>query len=276
MTGAEALALAVARLRAAGVEDPQRDARRLLAHAMGTSVDRLTLSLRDSLDPGAAERFETCVAARESRRPVAQIIGRRDFWGREFLVTPDVLDPRADTETVVELALAEPFDRVLDLGTGSGAILLSLLAERPQARGLGTDVSDAALEVARTNARRLGVGERAEFRQADWFDGVEGDFDLIVSNPPYIAADEMAELAPEVRRWEPRGALTDGGDGLSAYRAIAAGAASHLCAGGRLIVETGWRQGPAVGTIFRAAGLEDVTCHPDLEGRHRAVTARKP
>ncbi len=276
MTGAEALRDAARRLGAAGVEGAARDARWLLAHALGLSPDALAARLSEPLAPAAEAAYGAAVAAREARQPVSQITGRRAFWGRDFLVTPDVLDPRADTELLVELALAEPFQRVLDLGTGTGCILLSLLAERPAASGVGTDISEAALAVARENAARLCLADRADLRRADWFEGLDGRFDLIVSNPPYIAADEMPGLAPEVRDWEPHGALTDGGDGLSAYRAIAAGALAHLASGGRLVVETGAEQGRAVTAIFRAAGLEKPATHTDLEGRQRAVSARKP
>jgi release factor glutamine methyltransferase len=202
---------------------------------------------------------------------MGQILGHRAFWRHRFRVTPDVLDPRPETEALVAEALRAPFVRVLDLGTGSGAILLSLLADRPAATGLGTDVSAPALAVAAHNAAALGLADRAAFLRADWFDGVAGSFDLIVSNPPYIAEGEMAALAPEVRDWEPRLALTPGGDGLAAYRTIAAGAGAHLAPGGRLIVETGAAQGPAVAAIMAAAGLGPVRVLPDLAGRDRVV-----
>ena len=275
MTAAEALAAAAARLSAAGVEGAARDARWLLAHVMGCDPGAVAARLSDPLPPGALGAFEAAVTARAARQPVAQITGRREFWGRPFRVTPDVLDPRPGTEALVALALAEPFATVLDLGTGSGCLLVTLLAEGPAATGIGTDVSEAALGVASANARALGVAARATVLRADWFGGVSGRFDLIVSNPPYIAAAEMAGLAPEVRDWEPRGALTDGADGLSAYRAIAAGAGAHLAPGGRLIVEIGATQGPAVAAIFSAAGLASVEVHPDLEGRDRVVCARE-
>ncbi|MEF9605777.1 peptide chain release factor N(5)-glutamine methyltransferase, partial [Paracoccus sp. PXZ] len=156
----------------------------------------------------------------------------------------------------------------------TGAILISLLAERPGARGTGTDISPAALMVARENAARIGVC--ADFLESDWFASVAGQFDLIVSNPPYIALDEMADLSPEVREWEPRHALTDGADGLSAYRAIAAGAPAHLSPGGRLLVEIGPTQGRAVAALMQAAGLVEPRILPDLDGRDRVVGARKP
>jgi release factor glutamine methyltransferase len=171
----------------------------------------------------------------------------------------------------VELALEEPFEKVLDLGTGSGCILLSLLAERPGAAGLGTDISAEALSVARGNAERLDV-TGAAFAQSDWFAEVHGAFDLIVSNPPYIAEAEIAGLSPEVRL-DPTIALTPGGDGLDAYRAIARDAGRHLAPGGRLLVEIGSEQGAAVSALFESAGLAKVTVHPDINGKDRVVSA---
>ncbi len=278
MRAAEALADAARQLAAACVSDAPRDARRLLAHAMGVDPARLTLHLQDDLTPDAAARFAEAVAARLRRQPVSQITGQRLFFGRSFRVTPDVLDPRPETEVLVAAGLQEPFVRVLDLGTGSGAILLTLLAERAGATGLGTDASAAALDVARANAQALGLADRAQFAPGDWWQAVPDDarFDLIVSNPPYIAEAEMAGLAPEVRDWEPRLALTPGGDGLDAYRAIAAGAAAHLAPGGRLLVEIGPTQAGAVAALLAAAGLADLRVLPDLDGRDRVVTARTP
>jgi release factor glutamine methyltransferase len=191
-------------------------------------------------------------------------------------VTPDVLDPRPETEVLVAAALEAGFRRVLDLGVGSGAILLSLLADRAEATGVGTDLSAAALAVAQANADALGVAARVGFQQADWFSGLVGQFDLIVSNPPYIAEDEMSGLAPEVRDWEPWLALTPGGDGLAAYRAIAAGVGAHLAPGGRVILEIGPTQGAAVAALLAEAGLEGVAVRPDLDGRDRIVAAWLP
>lgn len=259
----------VNRLRDAGVPDPQGDARRLFDWAFEGVP-------RDEIE-GARERwdlFDAAIEKRIERQPVSQIIGCRAFWRHAFRVTPDVLDPRPETETLVELALSEPFERVLDLGTGSGCILISLLADRPKAKGAGTDISEHALRIAGENAERLGVADRLILPLSDWFDDIGSRFDLIVSNPPYIALNEMDCLAPEVKNWEPHLALTDGADGLSAYRAIACGAPRHLTEGGRLLVEVGAAQSQAVIGIFRAAGLEDVHAHPDLDGRERVVTGR--
>ena len=275
-TADQALRSAILRLSDAGVDGAARDARWLLAHALGCNPGAVPARLRDPLTDAQALAFEAAISARVARQPVAQITGRRDFYGRSFRVTRATLDPRPDTELIVDLALSAPFARVLDLGTGTGAILLSVLAERPAATGVGTDISDAALEVARWNSSNLGLSPRADLRLSDWWRGVDGAFDLILSNPPYIAAAEMPALDPEVRDWEPAAALTDGADGLTAYRAILDGLPGHIAPGGRLIVETGAGQGEAVAELFSHAGLEAVTRHPDLSGRQRAVSGRWP
>ena len=275
MTAADLLRAAIPRLHSAGIETPSRDARLLLAHAMGVAPDRLTLHLADPVSPEAQSRYQTDLQAREAHQPIAQITGQRRFWRHVFAVTPDVLDPRPDTETLVAAALEHPFTRLLDLGTGSGCILLSLLLDMDQAQGLGTDISQAALAVARRNAASLGV-DRATFAQSDWCSAVSGLFDLIVANPPYIAATEMNTLAPEVRDWEPHLALTPGGDGLDAYRRIAEEAPAHLAPCGRLMVEIGPTQGPAVVALFQARGLTQIKTRPDIDGRDRVVTAQKP
>ncbi|MBU9696248.1 peptide chain release factor N(5)-glutamine methyltransferase [Rhodobacteraceae bacterium HSP-20] len=275
MTGNEALRLAIPRLQAAGITDAPRDARALLAHAAGIAPDRLTLHLADPLTPEAETAFATAITRRTNREPVSHITGTRLFWGRPFRVTPDTLDPRPETEILVEEALQEPFLKLLDLGTGTGCILLSCLAGMPMATGTGTDIHPATLTVAEENARSLNLAPRARFVLSDWFTAIPGRFDLIVSNPPYITEDEMADLSPEVLH-EPRRALTPGGDGLDPYRAIARGAPARLMPQGRLIVEIGPTQGAAVAALFAAHGLTDIRILPDLDGRDRVVTARKP
>ena len=269
--GSRLVAEATVVLRAAGVDSPGGDARRLLAHALGIAPDRLTLVLSDPVAPAAQARFDALIARRAARVPVAQLTGQRAFRGRNFAVTADVLDPRPDTEALVDAALSGPFERVLDLGTGSGCILLTLLAERPGARGVGVDASPLALAVAARNATALGVADRASLILSDWFSAVTGTFDLIVSNPPYIALSELAGLAPEVRDHEPRMALTDGGDGLGAYRAILTAAPGHLAPGGRLAVEIGPTQAAAIRALGQAAGLGAGAVLPDLDGRDRVV-----
>nr|WP_254367931.1 peptide chain release factor N(5)-glutamine methyltransferase [Paracoccus sp. Z118] len=262
---------AAARLASAGIPDPQADARRLVAFALDVPPERLRLGETTPTEAQLAA-LDAALAARAARQPVSQIVGWRDFWKQRFRVTRDTLDPRPETETLVAAALELPWRTVLDLGTGTGAILLSLLADRPGANGVGTDISEAALTVARDNAARLGV--EAAFLRSDWFAQVDGRFDLIVSNPPYIAAEEMAALLPDVREWEPRGALTDEGDGLAAYRAITAGAGAHLTPGGWLLVEIGWAQGAAVAALMGAAGFGEIRVLPDLDGRDRVVAGQ--
>ena len=261
---------AVTQLRAAGVDQPERDVMALLRAASDEGIYLRGEPISDEM----AQRFQAMLDQRLARKPVSQIIGYRAFWNHDFIVTGDVLDPRPDTETLVDLALMGDVVRVLDLGCGSGCILLSILAEAVGATGLGVDISPAALDVARRNAVKLGVADRVTFQHSDWFEHIEGQFDLVVSNPPYIALDEMAGLAPEVRQHEPRFALTDEGDGLSAYRRIAAGVGAHLAPGGRLLLEIGPTQANAVTEILRAAGLENIATHPDLDGRDRVISAQ--
>jgi len=268
-TGHQALAEAVRRLAAAGAPDAAGDALALLAFALGVPRHSVRGELSQPLSAPARAAFAAAIEARAARQPVSQILGWREFWKHRFRVTQDTLDPRPETETLVAAALELPWDTLLDLGTGTGAILLSLLAERPHARGLGVDMSQAALEVAQDNARALGI--TTDFRRSDWFSAVEGRFGLILSNPPYIALDEMAALSPEVRDWEPREALTDEGDGLGAYRAIVAGAGAHLLPQGWLAVEIGPTQGPAVAGLMAAAGFRRIALRPDLDGRDRVV-----
>lgn len=274
MIASEALRAAIATLRAAGVEDAPRDARLLLARAMGLAPDRLTLHLSDPLVPEAEAAMAPLVAARARRQPIAQILGHRLFWGHAFEVTPDTLDPRPDTECLVEAALSLPFSRMLDLGTGTGCILISCLLGMPGATGLGTDISPAALAIAARNVARHGLEARAGLAQGSWWDAAPGRFDLIVSNPPYIAADEMPQLSPEVRIHEPHLALTPGGDGLDAYRAIAEGAAAHLPPGGRILLEIGPTQGAAVSALLAAQGFTGLQVLPDLDGRPRVVAGQ--
>ncbi|QBX99972.1 peptide chain release factor N(5)-glutamine methyltransferase [Rhodophyticola sp. CCM32] len=271
----EALTAGRDQLAAAGIDGAAQDARWLMAAALKVSADRVILHLRDPLDADAGARYDRALSRRMAREPVSHILGGRWFYGRWFQVTGDVLDPRPETETLVDLALSGPFANVLDLGTGTGCIVLSLLAERPDVTGTGTDLSARALDVAAGNAGAFGLTDRVTLIRSDWLAAVDGRFDLIVSNPPYIAASEMAALAPELRRYEPQMALTDQGDGLSAYRAIAAAAPDYLAKGGRLMVEIGWTQGAAVRDLFQAAGLDGITIHADINDKPRVVSGRR-
>ncbi len=275
MTVQEALLLGTRLLNEAGIEGAARDARKLMAALLDIDPGRLTLVMPDAFDPLIEENYIAAIKERAGRRPLSHLLGYRDFYGRRFSISSDVLDPRGDTETLVDAALKVPFDRLLDLGTGSGCILLSLLAERPSASGVGTDISRAALEVAARNAEAHACAERCTLLRSDWFEAVEGPFDLIVSNPPYITLDEMEALEPELG-FEPRAALTDEGDGLSAYRVIAAQAGAYLTPGGHLMVEIGWQQGAPMQVMMQDAGFKDVQILPDLESCDRVVWGRKP
>ena len=275
-SGTQLLGEAIQVLKDAGVDDPARDARRLFAYALGVGSDRLTLCLSEPVTEEAQAKFAQVIERRSRREPVSHIIGRRSFFGRDFVVSRDVLDPRPETEILVEIALQRRFNRLLDLGTGSGCILISLLAEMPNARGVGSDISATACSVAARNAEIHGVQDRAEILVSDWDDKIAGKFDLIVSNPPYIALSEMSQLSPEVRDWEPYGALTDGGDGLGAYRAICEAVPPLLIPGGRLMVEVGHRQGRSVADLFRFVGFEKVSIIPDLDSRDRVVMGEMP
>lgn len=276
-TRAALIAAAAARLARAGVPEPERDTRRLYRWVAGLDGAALATGMNEAADPGEAARFEMAVARREARVPVAQIIGSREFWGRSFEVTGDVLDPRPETECLVAAALEGPApQRILDLGTGSGCILITLLAEWSGASGVGIDISPAALAVAARNACRNGVSARAEFRVGDWFAGLSESFDLFVANPPYIDEREFADLAPEVHSHEPRIALTPGGDGLDAYRAIASGFRRHLAPGGRLMLEIGPMQAQSVQRILESAGAVTSMVLLDLDGRNRVISVRIP
>ncbi len=271
MTPEEMMAQACKRLRAAGVEEPRGDAQKLWRVVFPRRYDDC-----DDLCNGATfEAFFDLVERRAKREPMSHLIGLRDFYNHRFIVSSNALDPRPDTETLVALALEQGFSRVLDLGVGSGCILLSLLAEREAATGVGVDVSEAALEVAHQNRAKLELEHRCDLHVSDWFQSVEGTFDLIVSNPPYIAADEIADLQAEVRLYEPRIALTDEGDGLSHYRKIIAEHDPYLRAGGRLLMEIGPTQGAAVREMMVSSGLYQVAVHPDMDGRDRVVAGRK-
>ena len=284
MRVADALREGRARLASAGIESPRLDAELLLAHALGTSREALLLRGEEDLETAAAARFRAALAERARRRPMAHILGVREFFSHPFAVTPDTLVPRPDSETVVTAALGrlphrDARARLLDLGTGSGCLLLSLLAARPSAHGVGTDISEAALAVARRNAAALGVGERARFHAGDWFAALPAatpPFDLILSNPPYIPSAEIDHLMPEVAGYEPRLALDGGADGCDAYRRILRDAARHLRPGGWLVFEIGADQEDAVTAAIASAGFVDTATVRDLASRPRVVAARRP
>jgi release factor glutamine methyltransferase len=279
---AEARRAVAARFRAAGVDSPDLDARILIGHALG--LDHATLAAAGTRDLAADE--EATIAALAERRlagePVARIVGYKEFWSLPLRIDASTLVPRPETETVVEAALAAldvqgPRTRTLriaDIGTGTGAIVLALLSELPNAFGVGTDISGDALTVARGNARRLAL-TRARFIACDMAAALDGPFDLIVSNPPYIPSNDIAALAVEVRNFDPRTALDGGPDGLDCYRAVATAAPALLASGGAVVVELGIGQAEPVAALFAAAGLAPSPPRNDLNDVPRALIATR-
>ena len=268
-------------LKAAKVDSPVIDARLLVEAATGASRTDIVTDPYREVPAEALAVLDGYLERRSRREPVSRILGRKGFWKIMLQVTPDVLSPRPDTETVVQEALAH-FDEhrrfdVLDLGVGSGAILLAILAERPLARGLGADVSDEALAVARDNAAHLGLEGRLALLRGDWTEGMaDASFDLVVSNPPYIAEGDIAGLDPEVREHDPHLALNGGPDGLDHYRRLALEVMRVLRPGGRFLLEIGHDQSVAVEALMRNAGAHEVRTVKDLSDRPRVVSgARK-
>jgi len=272
------------RFRDAGLDTPDLDARTLLCHALSIKpIDLISESDR-AISSGERQRTEEIVLRRLAREPVARILGEREFWGQPFQLSASTLEPRPDTETLVEavstwlhkrvIQIGQDAPRLLDIGTGSGVILISLLLEFCNARGTGTDISASALETARQNARNLAVDERARFAAGNYLDAIQGCFDVIVSNPPYIASAEIADLAPEVALFDPLAALDGGSDGLDGYRAIFESALRNLSPDGLIAVEIGHEQSGSVTAIAHLSGFSTVETVQDLGNRDRVVLAR--
>ena len=272
-----------ARLQSAGIDSAELDARELIGHALGLDLTGMISAANRALTSDESDRLEALVKRRLTGEPVARIVGHKEFWGLSLSLSPATLVPRPDTETVVELALdmlrdnpARQGARIADLGTGTGAILLALLSELHGAVGIGTDISQDALQTARGNAARLGLTDRASFFRCDYASGLTGSFDLIVSNPPYIRSSDMAGLAVEVRDHDPPRALDGGLDGLDAYRTLIPQAARILAPGAALVVEAGQGQAAQIEALMTAAGLAPQGApKADLGGIPRAVGARK-
>ncbi len=278
MTRTEAVRAAADRLAAAGLEDAADEARRLLEHASTLSRAGLMTAMAEPMPDGEAARFDAALSRRANREPLSHILGSVGFWTLDLNVTADVLTPRADTETIVEAALASVGDRtaplrILDIATGSGAIALALLSELANASAVATDLSAAALVVARENAALNDLSARIEFVETSWADGLTGPFDLVVSNPPYIASAVIDTLEPEVKTFEPRLALDGGAVGLAPYPHLLAEAGRLLAPGGTGVFEIGYDQGEAALALARGAGFE-AGLRRDLGGNDRAVVFR--
>jgi len=280
----EAVRVAQRALAAAGIEDPAREARLVVSAASSLPTAEIIVRPEQLLAPGVRERLDAMLARRCAHEPLSRILGEREFYGRRFTLSPATLDPRPDSETLIEavLGIAEregwngrPI-RILDVGTGTGCLLLTLLAELPMATGLGTDVSEEALATATGNAVSLGLGERAAFACHDALEGIEGWFDLVISNPPYIASGEIDGLSPEVRDFDPLAALDGGVDGLGIYRRIAAGLERILR--GWVVFEVGASQADAVSSVLQQEFVKtrnaEVCLYLDLSGHTRCVATR--
>ena len=267
---------AVSQLQNSGIENAVRDARALISFAVNVPKDRLTFCAEDMVSIANIQKSKEVIMRRCQGCPVSRIIGKRLFWGREFIVTKDVLDPRGDTETLIALSLQSPARHILDLGTGSGVIGITLATEWSDAKLIASDLSDMALKVAERNAKQLGVSERCQFIRSDWFAAIEGAFDLIVSNPPYISLTKWKNLAKEVKDYDPLIALSPGEDALYAYREISSNAMRHLTPDGRLLLEIGHTQGMAVSNLLSQAGYKNISVHLDLEKRDRVVSCCAP
>ena len=276
----EALASVTETFQLAGIENPRREARLSLCAASGVSQVALITAPLEPLG-SAARKVQEVAERRAMGEPLSRIVRKREFWGLSFAITPHVLDPRPETETIVEAALSILRDRredqlhVLDLGVGSGALLCALLTEFGAARGVGVDISVDAADVAQGNLDACGLSERAEIRIGDWTSGLEGQFDLIVSNPPYIPTAHLPRLPREVRNFDPWLALDGGFDGLAAYRRIMPRSRSLLAPGGWLLAEFGANQAAGVNAIVNQCGFTDVTTYQDLAGADRIVAIRR-
>lgn len=264
------------RLAAAGIEDARREARLLIAAALGWEPVQVWNAPEAVLDGPAQTRLAALAARRATREPVSRLLGYREFWSLRFELSPATLDPRPDSETLIEAALAALPDRakpyrILDFGTGTGCLLLAALTELPMASGLGIDRSTEAVGVARRNAAALGLSDRARFIVGDWGAAIIGQWDVILANPPYIATAEIGSLMPEVVRHEPRRALDGGPDGLDAYRALGGPIKRLLAPAGRVFLELGAGQKPAVMALMTGAGLAIEGVRPDLSGVDRCL-----
>ena len=256
------------------IDNAARDARILVAHALGIPKSQLALNTNENVPEETRSSLEKLISRRINREPIAKILGKRQFWGRTFFINEDVLDPRGDTETLIDYVIDRPVRSVLELGTGSGVIAISLACEWKEVNVVATDISEAALLVAQKNAKNFDVEDKIDFLKSDWFEAIEGKFDLIISNPPYIGLSEISEISREVLNYDPELALFAGSDGLEAYQRIIPYLIKFLKPKGIVVLEIGASQSESVTTLMHFSGFSEVKTFKDLAGKDRLVTAK--
>ncbi len=270
----EVLADTTIKLSKSGIEGAARDARILTAFALEIPISELSLKINEQVSGKITSKLEKLILRRIDREPVSKILGRREFWGRSFSISENVLDPRADTETLIDFVIEKPVKSVLELGTGSGAIAITLACEWKEVQVTAIDISEDALSLAKLNAENFNVQNKIHFLKSDWFETVRGSFDLIISNPPYIGLVEQDEIAAEVIKYDPQIALFAGRDGLEAYKRIIPNLAKFLNPDGLVVLETGASQSNQVKNMMNAVGLIDAKIVKDLSGKDRLVAAK--
>ena len=265
---------ATLKLSISEIDNAPRDARILVAHALGIPKSQLSMKIKENVSEETKASLEKLISRRINREPIAKILGKRQFWGRTFFINEDVLDPRGDTETLIDYVIDGPVRSVLELGTGSGVIAISLACEWKEVHVVATDISEAALFVAQKNAQNFDVQDKIDFLKSDWFEAIEGKFDLIISNPPYVGLSEINEISQEVLNYDPDLALFAGSDGLGAYKRIIPNLTKFLNPGGTVILEIGASQSESVKMLMNSSGLSQVKTFKDLAGKDRLVTAK--
>ena len=270
----EVLADTAIKLSKSGIEGAARDARILTAFALEIPISELSLKINQQVSEKIIVELEKLILRRINREPISKILGRRDFWGRTFSINENVLDPRGDTETLIDFVIEKPVKSVLELGTGSGAIAITLACEWKEVHVTAVDISEDALLLAKLNAEKFNVQNKIHFLKSDWYDNVKGLFDLIISNPPYIGLAEQDELSAEVIKYDPEIALFAGRDGLEAYRRIIPSLSKFLNPDGLVVLETGASQGIKVKNMMNAVGFIDAKIVKDLSGKDRLVAAK--
>ena len=262
------------KLSHSGIESAARDARILTAHALEVPISDLSLKINDKVSAAIIFELEKLMLRRINREPISKILGRRDFWGRTFSINKNVLDPRGDTETLIDYVIEKPVRSVLELGTGSGVIAVTLACEWREVNVTATDISEDALVLAEINAAKFNVENKIQFVKSDWFNNVEGMYDLIISNPPYIGLIEQDKISTEVAKYDPKIALFAGYDGFDAYKSIIPKLTKFLNPDGFVVLEIGASQSKQVKDIFNSSGFFDVEVVKDLSGKDRAIVAK--